>query len=344
MAVYTDVAPEQAQALCDRLGLGRCLALDPIKGGIENTNYFLSTQRDGEPAVRRVLTLFERLRADQLPYYLDLMGHLASNGIAVPDPVIDPSFENGRKTGGHPKVLQVAGKPASVVSCLVGESALSPTTAHCAQLGEVLARMHLAGATFGGQQPNLRALAWWNETAPTVMPHLGADQSALLASELAYQNHVATTPAYSALPRGAIHADLFRDNVMFTTSASGEPFLSGVFDFYFAGDDHWLFDLCVALNDWAIDLSTGELDLNRARTLLAAYELVRPLSGAERQLLHAMLRAAALRFWISRLWDWHRPRAAQMLQPHDPTHFERVLRLRAQCAPDLLAVPQTPLD
>jgi homoserine kinase type II len=131
------------------------------------------------------------------------------------------------------------------------------------------------------------------------------------------------------MPRGPVHADLFRDNVMFD-SASETPRLTGVFDFYFAGTDTWLFDLAVCLNDWAIDLQTGRHDATRADALLAAYATVRPLRGAERALLPAMLRAAALRFWISRLWDFHLPREASMLKAHDPTHFERVLRERSR--------------
>ena len=148
-------------------------------------------------------------------------------------------------------------------------------------------------------------------------------QAALLRSELAYQNHVAASAAYAALPRGPVHADLFRDNVMF----DGEE-LTGFFDFYFAGVDTWLFDLAVCLNDWCIDLATGAHDAERATRMLDAYQAVRPLNAAERELLPAMLRAGALRFWISRLWDFYLPREASMLTPHDPTHFERVLRAR----------------
>jgi homoserine kinase type II len=152
----------------------------------------------------------------------------------------------------------------------------------------------------------------------------------LLQSEMAYQNHVATLSTYDALPQGAIHADLFRDNVLFD-SASGDAenaTLTGFFDFYFAGVDAWVFDIAVCMNDWCIDLSTGATDIHRTATFLAAYEAVRPLTAQERELLPAMVRAAALRFWISRLWDWHLPREASMLKPHDPGHFERVLRQR----------------
>jgi homoserine kinase type II len=158
---------------------------------------------------------------------------------------------------------------------------------------------------------------------PVVLPYVDAPQAALLRSELAFQNHVAAGSAYAALPRGAIHADLFRDNVMFEQGR-----LTGFFDFYFAGVDSWLFDLAVCLNDWCIDQASGAHDAERALALLDAYAAVRPLAAAERQLLPAMLRAGALRFWISRLWDFHLPRQAALLQAHDPAHFERVLRRR----------------
>lgn len=334
MAVYTEVGLPEADALTQRLGLGRLNALRGIEGGIENTNYFASTE-SGE----FVLTLFERLGFEQLPYYLCLMKHLADRGLPVPEPVADPEVVS---PAGH--VLETAaahtacellhtvqGKPAAIVQRLSGRSELAPTAAHCAELGAVLARMHLAASDFSRMQPNLRGLAWWNETAPVVMPYLDEDQSGLLSSELAYQNHVADGSTYAALPRGPIHADLFRDNVMFSTDAADRhaPRLTGLFDFYFAGTDTWLFDLAVCLNDWAIDLTTGLHDAPRATALLAAYETVRPLEMAERALLPAMLRAAALRFWISRLWDFHLPREASMLKPHDPTHFERVLRERS---------------
>jgi len=218
-----------------------------------------------------------------------------------------------------------------VVRRLAGRSELAPGEHHCRELGALLARMHLAARDFPRIQPNLRGLAWWNETAPVVMPHLDARQAALLAGELAYQNHVAASSAYAALPRGPVHADLFRDNAMFSEGAPGEPpRLTGVFDFYFAGTDTWLFDIAVCLNDWAIDLPTGTPDAMRSAALLDAYQSVRPLTAAERTLLPAMLRAGALRFWISRLWDFHLPREASMLKAHDPAHFERVLRRRAR--------------
>jgi homoserine kinase type II len=222
----------------------------------------------------------------------------------------------------------VNGKPAAVVNRLRGKSELSPSTAHCHLVGDMLAKMHLAGRGFDMRQPNLRALPWWNDTVPVVLPYLQESQAALLQSELAYQNHVATLSTYTALPRGPVHADLFRDNVMFDRDANSQPVLTGFFDFYFAGVDSWLFDLAVCLNDWCIDLPTGALDAERTRAFVTAYTGVRPFTAAERHLLPAMARAGALRFWLSRLWDFYLPREASMLKAHDPTHFERVLHQR----------------
>ena len=309
MAVFTEVSLPEASDLLRRLNLGSLIELRGIEGGIENTNYFATTDQ-GE----YVLTLFERLSAEQLPFYLHLMKHLAHAGIPVPDPQADADGDI---------LHRVAGKPAAVVNKLRGKSQLAPQAMHCAALGTMLARMHLAGRDYDRRQPNLRGLPWWNETVPVVLPHLDAAQAALLQAELAYQNHIAASSAYAALPRGPVHADLFRDNAMF----EGET-LTGCFDFYFAGVDTFLFDLSVCLNDWCIDLATGKHHPERAAALLAAYQTERPLTAEERTLLPAMLRAGALRFWISRLWDFYLPREATMLKPHDPTHFERVLRER----------------
>ncbi|MEN9888832.1 MAG: Homoserine kinase [Pseudomonadota bacterium] len=309
MAVFTEVTEAQAQDLLDRLNLGQLSALRGIEGGIENTNYFVTTDQ-GE----YVLTLFERLTQEQLPFYLYLMKHLAAQGIPVPDPAANRDGD----------ILHtVCGKPAAVVNKLAGKSQLTPEPVHCAAVGEMLARMHLAGQDYPRQQPNLRGLAWWNDTVPVVLPHLTPEQASLIRSELAYQNHIAAGSAHAALPRGPVHADLFRDNVMF----DGER-LTGLFDFYFAGVDSWLFDLAVCLNDWCITHADGQHEPQRAQAMLTAYQSVRPLTAAERQLLPALLRAGALRFWVSRLWDFHQPREASMLVPHDPTHFERVLRGR----------------
>ena len=321
MAVYTEVSEGEAGALLQSLGLGELTALRGIEGGIENTNYFASSTQ-GE----WVLTLFERLTHAQLPFYLHLMKHLAQHGVPVPEP--QAKAAGVRVRAGEDDILHtVCGKPAAVVNRLRGKSELAPGPAHCAAVGDMLARAHLAARDYELRQPNLRGLAWWNETVPVILPHLDESQAALIRAELAYQNHTGSSSAYAALPRGAVHADLFRDNVMFEGTPE-QPVLSGFFDFYFAGVDTWLFDLAVTLNDWAVDLPTGTTHAARTQALLNAYQAVRPLTDAERRLLPAMLRAGALRFWVSRLWDFHLPREASMLKAHDPGHFERVLRQR----------------
>jgi homoserine kinase type II len=316
MAVFTEVPFDEAAALFDRLQLGSLSELQGIASGIENTNYFASSERG-----RYVLTVFERLGFEQLPFYLHLMKHLAERGIPVPAPQADAQGV---------LLHRLQGKPAAVVNRLGGRHQLAPDSQHCRLVGDMLARMHLAGQDYPRQQDNLRGLAWWFDTAPVVRPFLSREQDALLSAELSFQQQLAASAAYGQLPRGPIHADLFRDNVLFDTApdAPDTPVLSGFFDFYFAGVDSFLFDLGVCLNDWCTDLDTGHLALDRAQAMLAAYDRVRPLNSAELRLLPALMRGAALRFWISRLWDKHLPRDAALLTAHDPGHFERVLRCR----------------
>jgi homoserine kinase type II len=306
MAVYTQVSFEEASALIGRLGIGELQHLEGCAGGIENTNYFADTT-----VGRYVLTVFERLTAAELPFYLYLMKHLAVRGIPVPEPHGDPDGT---------LLHRLHGKPAAVVNRLAGHHHLAPDAAHAASVGTVLARMHLAAADFPQHQPNLRGLAWCAETIPVILPFMRGDAAAMIEDELRYQQQLAASPAYTALPRGAIHADLFRDNVMF----QGDE-LTGLFDFYFAGEDTWLLDIAVCLNDWCIDLESGRLVEERATALVAAYHAVRPLQSTELRLMPALMRAAALRFWTSRLWDLHLPRRAEVLTAHDPAHFERVL-------------------
>jgi homoserine kinase type II len=317
MAVFTPVTLDDISQWITQFPLGQALALKGIASGIENSNFFLTTER-GE----YVLTIFENLSFEQLPFYLNLMRHLAERGVLVPAPVANAEGS---------LVTALQGKPASIVSKLEGSSQMAPEAVHCAAVGAMLARMHLAARDFPLEQPNLRGLAWWNEAAPQVLPALSGSNAELLQNEMAFQNAYAASENYQAMPRGPVHADLFRNNVMF----AGER-LTGFFDFYFAGCDTWLFDVAVTLNDWCIALDTGVIDLARARALLDAYHAVRPFTPAEQAGWQALLRAAALRFWLSRLYDLHLPREAELLTPHDPTHFERILRERIASAPPAL--------
>ena len=310
MAVFTPVSLEDLKSWITQFSIGEALAIRGIESGIENSNFFISTET-GE----YVLTIFEKLSFEQLPFYLNLMRHLAERGVLVPEPIANINGEI---------VNALHGKPASIVSKLEGQWQLAPTPVHCAAVGAMLAKMHVAGQSFNMCQPNLRDINWWRSTAPVVQPYLSADNQKLLADEMAFQEDFAASELAQQLTVGPIHADLFRNNVMFV----GEK-LTGFFDFYFAGCDTWLFDVAVTVNDWCINLETGELDLARTRAMLDAYHAVRRFTAEEQTAWQTMLRASALRFWLSRLYDFHLPRSAEMLTPHDPAHFERVLRLRA---------------
>ncbi len=313
MAVFTPVSDADARQLLTHFDLGELRGLRGIPAGIENTNYFLSTTT-GE----YVLTLFERLTHAQLPFYIELMNHLASRGLEVPSP--QSSHEGER-------VITVNGKPASIVTRLPGKAQMQPTAAHCAIIGQAQARMHLAAQDFPLVQPNLLGLEWWVRTAETVRPHLSADNARMLDDEVARQQAFARGADYAELPQGPAHCDLFRDNALFTGTPEA-PQLGGFIDFYFAGVDTWLFDVAVCINDWCIEHSSGILDAPKAEAFLAAYAGVRPFTAAEKRAWPMLLRGAALRFWLSRLFDFHQPRPAETLTPHDPTHFERILRHR----------------
>ncbi len=319
MAVFTSVSLDDIQPWIAQFPLGRAVALKGIASGIENSNFFLTTER-GE----YVLTIFENLSFEQLPFYLQLMRHLAGHGVLVPAPVPNDAGE---------LCVPLHGKPAAIVSKLEGSSQMAPQPVHCAAVGAMLARMHLAGKDFPLHQPNLRGIAWWHHAAPAVLPRLSEAEATLLRAEMHFQEAFHGCDLYKRLQHGPVHADLFRNNVMF----DGDR-LTGFFDFYFAGCDTWLFDVAVTVNDWCIDLDTGVLDVARVRALIDAYHAVRPFTADEHRAWQPALRAGALRFWLSRLYDLHKPREAEILTPHDPAHFERILRERiAVAAPELPA-------
>jgi homoserine kinase type II len=309
MAVFTEVSPAEAAALLQRLAAGTLESLVGIGSGIENTNYFADTT-DG----RFVITVFERLSRSELPFYLELMRHLSERGLPVPCPLAAASGE---------LLHTLAGKPAAVAPRLPGAPLQQPSEAQCRRLASTLARLHLAGRDYARTQANPRGLRFWQQSAAWLPQHLDVEARELLATELRHQETIVRGSAYAALPRGAIHADLFRDNVLFEAD---QP--TGILDFYFACTDAFLYDIAVCLNDWCTP-ADGTLDLQLAAAFINAYSTVRALLPQERELLPDLLRAAALRFWISRLTDIHAPRDASLLQPKDPTQFQRILQLRA---------------
>jgi homoserine kinase type II len=317
MAVFTPVTDAELGDWLQHYDLGDVVEFRGIHSGIENSNFFLTTTHG-----QYVLTIFEKLTATQLPFYLDLMRHLASHRVPVPDPM-------PRRDGSLFGMLK--GKPAAIVTKLEGAPELAPTPAHCIEVGQMLARMHLAGRDFARHQPNLRSLSWWQENVPAIASFLTDSQRELIETELAHQAAFFASADYATLPEGPCHCDLFRDNVLFAHGRQHAR-LGGFFDFYFAGVDKWLFDVAVTVNDWCTDLETGALDPARVDALLRAYQTVRPFTPAEDCHWNDMLRAGAMRFWVSRLYDFHRPREAELLKPHDPGHFERILRERIHAA------------
>ena len=304
MSVFTAVAPETLSRWLGRYAIGRLVELQGISAGVQNSNFFVTTTLG-----RYVLTLFEAIPRAELPYFLHLMGHLARHGLPVPAPIADRDNEY---------LGTLSERPAALVMRLSGKSEMTPTARHCERVGAMLAGLHLAGLSYGRRQENPRGAAWRTAAAARVRPYLPADEQALLDAELAFQ----AAANYASLPRGVIHADLFRDNVLW----DGD-YIGGVIDFYFAGYDALLFDVAVTVNDWCATES-GELDPQRTSALLSAYHAERPFTDAERANWPAMLRAAALRFWLSRAEDFHLPKPGEMVHVKPPTEYRDILRLR----------------
>ncbi len=301
MSVFTELSASAAAAWLENYSLGTLQRLEGIAEGVQNSNFFLRTS-GGE----YVLTLFEQVPQAQLPFYTQLLAHLAARGIPCPAPVANRRDEY---------LGELAGRPALIVSRLAGVSVARPTPAQCAAIGAALAELHLAAQSAPVSQPHPRGPAWCVEVAAQLVPHLAPDAAALLADELQQQR--ASRPG--GLPRGIIHADLFRDNVLFVGDR-----VSGLLDFYFAGVDDLLFDLAVVANDWCT-AAGGQVDADRCRLLLAAYERRRPLTAGERSAWPMLLRAAALRFWLSRLHDRLLPRPGEVVTQRDPGIYREIL-------------------
>ncbi|APR04134.1 homoserine kinase [Thauera chlorobenzoica] len=316
MSVFTPVPePALAEWLKD-YAIGRLVVLKGISAGVQNSNFFVTTTLG-----RYVLTLFEGMTRAELPYYLHLMAHLSRHGLPVPGPIANRHNE-------YLGTLQE--RPAALVMRLSGASEMAPGTNHCAKVGAMLAGLHLAGQSYGRRQDNPRGPAWRSETARAVRDFLPADERRLLDAEIAFQ----ATVDLARLPAGAIHADLFRDNVLWEAGDDGEMHIGGVIDFYFAGFDALLFDVAVTVNDWC-STPDGRLDPARSAALLAAYHAERPFTAEEAGAWPAMLRAAALRFWLSRAADFHLPRSGELVLVKNPDEYRDILRLRIANVPPL---------
>ncbi|MBA5778399.1 homoserine kinase [Stappia sp. F7233] len=306
MAVYTDVADEELAAFVARYDIGKLLSFKGIAEGVENSNFLVHTE-----AGYFILTLYEkRVDPKDLPFFLELMRHLAGKGITCPTPLV---ANDGEMLG------TLAGRPAAMVTFLDGMWIRRPRTVHCAALGEALARFHLAGADFTMVRRNALSVTGWRPLlegslarADEVAPGLGAE----LSEELAYLE--AAWPGN--LPTGVIHADLFPDNVFFL----GED-LSGLIDFYFACTDFLAYDVAICLNAWCFEADLS-FNVTKARALLNGYRSVRDFTDAEFATLPILARGAALRFLLTRLHDWLNVPEGALVTPKDPKEYLKKLR------------------
>lgn len=305
MAVYTEVTAEELGALLERYEIGRLTAFKGIAEGVENSNFFL-----GADGGQFILTLYEkRVSEKDLPFFLGLMEHLAQSGVRCPTPVHD-------REG---CVLQkLAGKPAAIVTFLPGYSLQRPRPAHCRAAGEALATLHQAGLTFPGKRENALSVEGWTKlftaiggVADTIAPGMSASLAGTL-DDLSAQWPV-------NIPAGVIHADLFPDNVLFLNDA-----VSGVIDFYFACNDLLAYDLAICMNAWCFELD-GSFNVTKAQALFNGYNAVRKLEAQELEALPLLSRGAAVRFFLTRLYDWYNTPDTAFVKRKDPMEYWRKL-------------------
>jgi homoserine kinase type II len=312
MAVYTDVAAEDLAGFLAGYDIGELLSYKGIAEGVENSNFLLHSSRG-----HYILTLYERRVAERdLPFFLALMEHLASRGINCPQPVKNRAGE---------MLGKLAGRPAAIINFLDGMWIRRPTAAHCAALGEALARLHLAGADFAMRRDNALSVAGWRQLYDSCGERSDKVEDSLqkvLAAELDMLER--NWPR--GLPQGVIHADLFPDNVFFLGDR-----LSGLIDFYFACTDTLVYDVAICLNAWCFE-PDHSYNVTKGRALLASYARTRPLSHREWEKLPLLARGAALRFLLTRLVDWLDVPPGALVRPKDPREYVRKLRFHQKVA------------
>jgi homoserine kinase type II len=306
MAVYTEVSDDDLDAFLAEYDIGQVVSLKGIADGVENTNYLLQTERG-----HFILTLYERrVNPAELPFFLGLMDHLAARGLACPTPIKGRDGQSLRT---------LCGRPAAIVSFLAGMWHRRVTLNHCAQLGQAMAEMHLKGADFPMTRDNNLSVAGWRSLFESIRPQahgIKADLTDMVAAELDYlERHWPTN-----LPVGLIHADLFPDNVFFL----GEEW-SGFIDFYFACTDLLAYDIAICLNAWCFE-PDGAFNATKGRLLLNGYRKARPLSADELEALPLLARGAAMRFLLTRSYDWLNTPADAYVKRKDPMEYYRKLR------------------
>ena len=319
MAVYTLLTNEQiAELVEERYKLGTLAFAVGIAQGVENSNYLLTVNGADGAETRYILTLYEkRTKPEDLPFFMALMEHMATHGIACPKPI---AMHDGSVIG------TIEGKAFAMVSFLEGKSLSAMRAEHCAEMGAQLARLHLAAESFTGARANSVAMPAWQQIVTALGESLDTIQPGLQQLVQGELNHLqAHWP--NALPRGVVHADLFPDNVFFDDTGK----LSGVIDFYFACSDLFAYDLAITMNAWCFE-RTGEWNMTKARSLLAANQHVRVLSADEIAALPLLARGAALRFLLTRAYDKINAPAQALGIVKDPMEYVRKLRFHQQVA------------
>ncbi|TCD13473.1 homoserine kinase [Oricola cellulosilytica] len=310
MAVYTDISEAELGAFLAQYDVGDLQSYRGIAEGVENSNFMVHTTTD-----QYILTLYEkRVNADDLPFFLGLMEHLAERGISCPVPV-------HRRDGAALGTL--AGRPAAMVTFLEGIWLRRPQVTHCAEVGRALAEMHLAGEGFALTRRNGLALADWRPLWEKSRSH-AADVEAALEEETESLLGRLEVEWPRDLPQGVIHADLFPDNVFFLGDR-----LSGFIDFYFACNDTLAYDIAVCLNAWCFERDRA-FNVTKGRALLNAYNAVRPLSDAETAALPILSAGAALRFMLTRLYDWVMTPEGSLVVKKDPMEYVAKMRFHRE--------------
>ncbi|MBU1295413.1 MAG: homoserine kinase [Gammaproteobacteria bacterium] len=317
MAVYTSLSDSDMRALVADYYLGELVSFQGISGGVENTNYFLTTTTG-----KYVVTLFEEFDLDEVPYFLDVVAHLKHKGFNVPAALIDIYGE---------RLREVNGRPTIIVDCFPGGELKGTDETSCRLMGEALAKLHIAGEDFPVHRDSHRGVAWWHKTSKAIANELEPEQAQLLLSQIAeFDVFIAE---YPDLPKTTIHGDLFFNNTLFEGNK-----LSAIIDFYNACHSWVMYDLAIVVNDWCSDMKTGELDKAKYKALIKAYLHEREASSEEVLAWPYMLKIAALRFWLSRLEAWHGAKhdPERLAQQHDPLEFQRILEARVRHTPNLV--------
>ena len=305
MAVYTSLSQSEVETFISKFNIGKLKSYAGISGGVTNSNFFINTD-----SCEAVLTIFEELNFEDLDYYFSFMQHLSTHGFLCPKPISDSN---------NNLIHDLKGKPAALISKLPGKVFEEINDHQLIILAKSFAEMHLISLKFNTQKKNERDLQWMKDTFSMFANKISSEQRELINEELSFLENLSEN-----LPRGVIHADLFRDNVLFE-----ENRLGGIIDFYYACNDFFIYDIAIVINDWCID-PNGIIIERRKKLFIEAYDSIRQLNNSEHEALNSYLRLAAMRFLISRFRDQFNEKDAELNTIKDPLFFYEILKNRRQ--------------